>query len=61
MDPLLAEFERVNQEIQWGGVDNDTGLLNYGSRTPIFALPTGFQQRKSINRRVGLVPGQGLG
>ena len=44
-DALLAEFERVNQEIQWGGVDNDTGLLNYGSRTPIFALPTGFQQR----------------
>lgn len=44
-NPLLAEFEKVNQEIQWGGVDNDTGLLNYGSRTPIFALPTGFQQR----------------
>ncbi len=44
-NPLLAEFEKVNRETQWGGVDNENGLLNYGSRTPLFALPTGFQQR----------------
>ena len=45
-NPLQAEFDRVNQQIQWGGVDNDNGLLNYGSRTPIFALPAGFVQRQ---------------
>lgn len=44
----LAEFERVEREIQWSGVNTDEGLLNYGGPTPIFALPAGFQIRLGL-------------
>jgi hypothetical protein len=33
-------------ELQHSGVDNTHGLLNYGSRTPVYNMPTGFVLRQ---------------
>lgn len=47
----LAEEEQLPDymapwlEVQHSAVNTPEGVLNYGSRTPIFALPANFQQR----------------
>ena len=40
------DYMQTLLELQHSGVSDDTGVLNYGSRTPIFALPSGFVQRQ---------------
>jgi len=37
------------RELQHSGVSGMEGVLNYGSRTPLFALPAGFVQRLGRN------------
>jgi C-terminal processing protease CtpA/Prc len=39
------EYMKPLVELQYSGVSEPYGVLNYGSRTPLFALPAGFVQR----------------
>lgn len=38
--------ERIHNEMARSAVMDPTGVLNYGGRAPVFALPAGFQQRQ---------------
>ena len=42
------EYMKGLLELQHGGVEMETGVLNYGSRTPLYALPTGFVMRQGL-------------
>jgi hypothetical protein len=45
LDEDMPDYLKTWVDAQYSGVSEDVGLLNYGSRTPIFALPAGFVQR----------------
>lgn len=39
------DYMRPLLDLQHSGVSDTDGILNYGSRTPLFAMPAGFAQR----------------
>ena len=40
------DYLKTLNELQHSGVSEETGVLNYGNRTPIFSMPAGFVQRQ---------------
>ncbi|MDQ2946735.1 MAG: S41 family peptidase [Acidobacteriota bacterium] len=47
-DEPVPDYLQLWRDVQYSGVSGDTGVLNYGSRTPIFALPSNFVQRQGL-------------
>ena len=47
-DDPIPDYLQLWRDVQYSGVSDDTGVLNYGSRTPIFGLPSNFIQRQGL-------------